>query len=168
VTSHDGLRSSRRRSHLGCHQALRPPPLRQERRPPRTRTPSIAGYPLFAWRVCDHNASRLIEDPPPYADFAVTRRLRTPPSPPGHPVRLDLPSAAKGIGPARRFPSTSATKQLASTTTDRPILDEPAAPLHPARAGLGVSSRWGWGPVHRHDRPRRGMPWLRLSASRPA
>lgn len=139
-----------RRSHRDGRQAFRPPSPRQERRLPRTRTPSLAGYPLRAWRVCDHNASRLFEDPPPYADFAVTRRLRTPLSPPGHPVRLDLPSAAKGIVRARRFPSTSATKQLASTTTDRPIPGGPAAPTHPARAGLGVSSRMGLGPHPRH------------------
>jgi len=72
-----------------------------------------------------------------------------PPDPSG---RLDPPRSTKerlGSGVSRR-PLQS--EQLASTTTHRSIPERPADSTHPARAGLGASSRWGWGPVRRIDR----------------
>lgn len=126
---------------MGCHQVLRPPPPRQRRRPPRTRTPSIAGYPF--------------RGPPPCADFAVTRRLRTPLSPKGHPARLGRHSAAKGIARTRRFPSTSAIKTAREHDHASPDPRRTARADAPSSRWVGSKLPMGLGP---HPRPRPATP----------
>jgi hypothetical protein len=47
-------------------------------------------------------------------------------------------------------------EQLASTTTHRPILDQPCRPTHPACAGVRADLPTGLGPRPSHRPPRRG------------
>lgn len=148
----------------------------------RTRTPSADEYPLphtsasptpglppFGFCRAPTASGRRLSSPRPLPfprrgmgsrrirhrahDFAATSRLRAPYSPSRLPRLARPPALHQGRASSPAFlvdlcnqNSLRAQPRLARSPTDF------ADSTHPARAGLGASSRWGWGPIRRVDR----------------